>query len=69
MIFVRANFRHLYDSENCPLCLSKSGKISRDSQEHLLECEVLKENSDLCETGTKYEEIFSDHLETNVTKL
>ena len=37
----------------------------------MIECEVLKENSDVCETGTKYEDIFSDHLETqaNVTKL
>ena len=59
----------MYESLFCPLCSSK-GYLLEESQEHLLDCVSLCNNSEL-DTGTNYSDIFSDIPEKyeNITVL
>ena len=59
MFNVRNNFRNNYVQSNtlCPLCSS-----SEDSQEHLLECDIIKNNVNNNKDSV-YEDIFSDDPE------
>ena len=59
MFNVRSNFRNNYVQSNtlCPLC-----SLSEDSQEHLLECDIIKNNVNNNKDSV-YEDIFSDDPE------
>ena len=63
MIFVRKNYSKMQKESTCPLC-STEEKTSSDSQEHLLECTKLTDNSsEISEQGLKYSDIFSQNSE------
>ena len=45
MLFLRANYRHLYNDVICPLCFKLPGQNSCVTQEHLLLCKMLQCNA------------------------
>ena len=63
MVFVRANFRHMYKDEICQLCCQLPGQQSVDTQEHLLSCSKLNIDTEVGKVGLDYENIFSSNLE------
>ena len=63
MLFVRANFRHMYKDEICQLCCQLPGQQSVDTQEHLLSCSKLNIDTEVGKVGLDYENIFSSNLE------
>ena len=63
MLFLRANYRHLYNDDICPLCCNLPGQRTRDTQEHLLLCKKLKCDTDVGQAEQGYDDIFSPDLE------
>ena len=61
MLDVRKNFENKYDDLMCPLCKEKA-----DTQQHVLECSVLLQNTNLITSSTV---VYSDIFEINVQKL
>ena len=64
MFNVKNNFRNNYRQSDtlCPLC-----KMNEDSQEHLFQCEKIKEV--VANTATKYEDIFSKELDLSLIHI
>ena len=58
MVKVKANFSNMCDDIFCPLCISSCQNIE-DSQDHLLECNILCNDEDI-DTGTEYMNIYSE---------
>ena len=63
MVFVRANYHHMYKDEICQLCCQLPGQQSRDTQQHLMECRTLNSETELGQVGLDYEQIFSNNLQ------
>ena len=61
MIKVKMNFSKMHTNLYCPLC-SQGEFLFDDCQEHLLHCKSLSNNSDI-DTGTHYQDIFSEKSE------
>ena len=62
MLEVRANFEGQYDDKLCPLCAE-----DQDSQQHLLQCEVLLTPGTLVDQVPVYENIFVGTLDEKVS--
>ena len=72
MLFLRSNYKHMYDDEFCPLCSTKSSvERFRDNQEHLLSCKMLCNTTDIRNIGVCYSDIFGQdqELQAKVTIL
>ena len=80
---VKNNFRNMYTDIYCPLCsfqpvtfnpFESGGGVKTsphrytDDQQHLLMCEKLKGENELCDISNCYDDIFSEDLESQ-TKM
>ena len=63
MLFLCANYRHLYNDDICPLCCNLPGQRTWDTQEHLLLCKKLQCDTDVGQAEQGYDDIFSPDLE------
>ena len=61
MLDVRTNFGNKYDDVLCPLCKEKP-----DTQQHVLECSVLIQNTNLLTVSTA---VYSDIFDSDIQKL
>ena len=64
-----ANYPHMNPEDICFLCATTGGQETDrypDTQQHLLECKLLKNNAELIYNYVKYDDIFASHIRKQV---